>query len=67
MLLGKLLKSVSKNYRKIPVGGISFDSRKVKKDDIFFAIKGNQTSGIKFINDALSKGASAIIFDGFFL
>ena len=61
MLLGKLLKSVSKNYRKIPVGGISFDSRKVKKRDIFFAIKGNQTSGIKFINDALSKGASAII------
>ena len=61
MLLGKLLKSVSKNYRKIPVGGISFDSRKVKKRDIFFAIKGNQTSGIKFINDALSNGASAII------
>ena len=61
MLLGKLLKSVSKNYRKIPVGGISFDSRKGKKRDIFFAIKGNQTSGIKFINDALSKGASAII------
>ena len=61
MLLGKLLKSVSKNYRKIPVGGISFDSRKVKKRDIFFAIKGNQTSGIKFISDALSKGASAII------
>ena len=61
MLLGKLLKSVSKIYRKIPVVGISFDSRKVKKRDIFFAIKGNQTSGIKFINDALSKGASAII------
>ena len=61
MLLGNLLKSVSKNYRKIPVGGISFDSRKVKKRDIFFAIKGNQTSGIKFINDALSKGASAVI------
>ena len=61
MRLSNLLKSVSKNYRKIPVGGISFDSRKVKKRDIFFAIKGNQTSGIKFINDALSNGASAII------
>ena len=41
--------------------GISFDSRKVKKRDIFFAIKGNQTSGIKFINEAISKGASVII------
>ena len=36
MLLGNLLKSTSKNYRKIPVKGISFDSRKVKKSDIFF-------------------------------
>ena len=27
MLLGKLLKSVSKNYRKIPVKGISFDKK----------------------------------------
>jgi len=61
MLLGNLLKSVGKNYRKIPVKGIAFDSRKVKKGDIFFAIKGNQTSGIKFVNDAISKGASAIV------
>ena len=61
MLLCNLLKSVSKNYRKIPVKGIAFDSRKVKKGDIFFAIKGNQTSGIKFVNDAISKGASVIV------
>ena len=61
MLLGNLLKSVSKNYKKISVKGISFDSRKVKKKDIFFAVKGNQTSGIKFINNALLKGASAIV------
>ena len=61
MLLGQLLKSASKNYQKIQVRGICFDSRKVKKNYIFFAIKGNQTSGIKFINDAISKGVSAII------
>ena len=61
MLLGQLLKSVSKNYQKIQVRGICFDSRKVKKNYIFFAIKGNRTSGIKFINDAILKGASAII------
>ena len=61
MLLGQLLKSASKNYQKIQVRGICFDSRKVKKNYIFFEIKGNQTSGIKFINDAISKGASAII------
>ncbi len=61
MLLGNLLKSIGKKYRKIPVTGISFDSRKIKKRDIFFAIKGNRKSGIRFINDALLKGASAII------
>ncbi len=61
MFLGQLLKSVSKNYQKIRVRGICFDSRKVKKNYIFFAIKGSQTSGIKFINNAISKGASAII------
>ena len=61
MLLGNLLGSVRKKYRKISVEGVCFDSRKIKKKDIFFAIKGNQTSGIKFINDAISKGASVII------
>ena len=61
MLLGHLLKSVSKKYQKIHVNGICFDSRKVKKNYIFFAIKGNKTSGTRFINEAISKGASAII------
>ena len=61
MLLSNILGTVGKEYRKIPVEGICFDSRKVKRKDIFFAIKGKQTSGIKFVNDALSKGASAIV------
>ena len=63
MLLGQLLKSVGKNYQKIYVRGICFDSRKVKKGYIFFAIRGQQTSGVNFINEAISKGASAIISD----
>ena len=61
MLLGNLLKSISTDHKKIPVYGISFDSRKVKKNFIFFAIKGNKKSGVKFINQALAKGASAIV------
>ena len=61
MLLGNLVKFANKKYTKIPVKGISFDSRKVKKKDIFFAIKGKQTSGLKFVNEAISKGASVII------
>ena len=63
MLLGNLVKSTSKNYRNIPVNGISFDSRKVKKKDIFFAINGIKTSGNKFIAEVISKGASVIVSD----
>ncbi len=61
MLLGNLLRSVGKRYQKIHVKGISFDTRKIKKKNIFFAIKGNEISGEKFIKHAISKGASAII------
>ena len=61
MLLGQLLNIVNKEYQKINVCGICFDSRRVKQNYIFFAIKGSQTSGIKFINDAILKGASAIV------
>ena len=61
MRLGNLLKSVNKKYQKIPISGISFDSRKVKKKNIFFAIEGNKISGSKFVNEAIAKGATAIV------
>ena len=53
MLLGQLLKSVNKNHKKIHVSGICFDSRNVKKNNIFFAIKGTKIDGNKFIKDAI--------------
>ena len=61
MLLGDLLKSVNKKDKKISISGISFDSRKVKKKDIFFAIEGKKTSGARFVQEALLKGASVIV------
>ena len=39
MRLGKLLKSVSKNYQRTTVEGICFDSRKVKKRIFFLQLK----------------------------
>ena len=63
MYLPELLKSVGKKYRKIYVKGICFDSRKAKKNDIFFAIKGNKISGTKFIQNAILKKVSAILVD----
>lgn len=40
---------------------IKTDSRKVKKGDIFVAIKGNTVDGHDFINKAIENGASKII------
>ena len=60
MYLEHLIKSVDKKYKKIPISGISFDSRKVEKKNIFFAIEGNKISGNKFVNEAILKGASVI-------
>ena len=61
MHLGDLIKSADKKYKKIPISGISFDSRKVQKRNIFFVIEGNKISGSKFVNHAILKGASAIV------
>ena len=63
MRLGNLLKFSKKNYQSIFVSGISFDSRIVKKGDIFFAIKGKKDFGLKYINEVIHKGAVAIIID----
>jgi len=61
MYLENLIKSADKKYKKIPISGISFDSRKIKKRNIFFAIEGNKNSGNKFINEAILRGASVIV------
>ena len=45
------------------VNSICFDSRKVGMDDVFVAIKGIQTDGHRFIDQAIASGAKAIICD----
>jgi len=41
--------------------GISDDSRHVRKGDIFFAIRGAKFDGRKFIDEAVKKGAVAVV------
>ncbi len=45
------------------VTGISYDSRIVKKGDIFVALKGTHLNGHRFIYDAIKKGARAILVE----
>ena len=61
MYLGNYIKNIEKKYSKLQFSGIAFDSRKVKKDFIFFAIKGNKFNGYDYINDAINKGSKIII------
>tara|TARA_B100001093_G_scaffold518373_1_gene602946 strand:- start:3017 stop:5779 length:2763 start_codon:yes stop_codon:yes gene_type:complete len=61
MLLKNLIKDIPADKRNISISGIASNSREVKKNYIFFAIKGNKINGEKFIHDAIKKGASVII------
>ena len=47
--------------KQIVVEGITSNSRNVKKNFIFFAIKGSNNDGNKYIKDILKKKPSAII------
>ena len=61
MLLKDYIPNIEKKFRKVFFSGISFDSSKVKKNDIFFAIKGNKFDGNNFISDAIKKGSKIIV------
>jgi len=43
--------------------GVSTDTRSIRKDSIFFALKGDNFDGNKFADDALAKGASHVVCD----
>ena len=61
MQLKDYFPKINKKYRDIFFSGISFDSSKVKKNNIFFAIKGNKFDGNNYINKAIAKGAKIIV------
>jgi MurE/MurF fusion protein len=61
MLLKDFIPNINKNYREISFSGISSDSSKVKKDNIFFAIKGNIVDGNDYVKNAIKKGAKVIV------
>ena len=61
MLLGNYFTNIDSSKKKIFFSGISFNSKDIKKDNIFFAIKGNHYDGNKFISTAIKKGSKIII------
>ena len=51
----------TKGNMDIEITGVQMDSRKVKKGDLFIAVKGTQTDGHAFISKALELGAIAVL------
>ena len=61
MLLKKIIKNLPIGIQNINIEGLSQDSRLIKKNYLFFAVKGSKFNGEKYILDAISKGAKAVI------
>ena len=58
ILISEINNLFNTKYSNIKITGASLDTRTLKKGNIFFAIKGKNSDGHKFINQAEKKGAS---------
>ena len=56
-------KEAKKVNNLIKLNKASINSKDIKKNDIFFAIKGKKNDGNKFISEAIKKGASIVVTD----
>ena len=61
MLLQKITKNLPKEKKKLKIHGISNNSKKIKRGFVFFAIKGKNFNGEKYIDEAIKKGAVAVV------
>ncbi len=65
MNLKNLLKNVKYQARNVvedfSIKGISSDSRKIEKGDLFIAVKGFESDGHDFIDQAINRGAAVVI------
>ena len=61
MLLKKLIKKIPGDRKNIVISGLATNSNEVKKNFIFFAVRGNKSNGENFIKKAIHKGAVVIV------
>lgn len=70
MKLSRLIKNcdvaVSKRIQNLEIKGIAYNSKNVKNNYIFIAIKGFNTDGHNFIDEAIKNGASVIAVEPHF-
>lgn len=58
---GKLLNTAAQNTEEGTVLGVCTDSRKIKPNNLFLALEGENFDGHDYISQAVSAGASAVI------
>ncbi len=61
MRLSELAQGLKILGHDVEVTGISYDSRRVSKGDLFVALKGRKTDGHLHIHEAIERGASALM------
>ena len=59
--LKEKFKKIESYFKEIEIDGISNNSKKIKKNFIFFAFAGYNTNGNLYINEARKNGAKIII------
>ena len=65
MFLKDYLPNLNKKFKNLSFSGLAFNSKDVKKNYIFIAIKGDKFDGNNYINDAIKNGAKIIISSKF--
>ena len=62
-LLYKVSVAKAVGTTNVEVAGIAFDSRKIKKDFLFVAVKGTQSDGHTYISQTINAGATVVILE----
>ncbi len=67
MILDEIIRGVEKleisGGTGIDIAGLSYDSRKVAKGHLFFALTGEHLDGHDFIDKAIERGAAAVVYE----
>ena len=63
LLAGFVASDLLDDCDDVQIGGLAIDSRKTKKDDLFFACQGEMAHGLKYADAAVSNGAVTVVWD----
>lgn len=61
--LSDLIEQLSEEWAALPISGVQLDSRQVLPGDLFIALQGSDLDGNRFIDDAVDRGAVAVLSD----